>query len=199
MKRTSQTSCSGGRASLVPRAMGTNPQRLPRRASRATMETRCRWRMTIGRNNKKGQRRAVRLDEIGPRMELRLIKITEGVPGKEGSVIYHEFVKKTKAQANAQKAAHAAKEKLRKERREEQEKNVQRKKMANDQKGDAGGEDDDDGEEVSEVDDGNDEGDDEGAWDEEEEISEGEDDGSDPEDESESEDEGPRRPLKKPK
>ncbi|KAJ6618331.1 Brix domain-containing protein, partial [Mycena sp. CBHHK59/15] len=45
----------------------------------------------VGRNNKKGQRRAVRLDEVGPRMELRLVKITEGVPGKEGSVIYHEF------------------------------------------------------------------------------------------------------------
>jgi len=45
----------------------------------------------VGRNNKKGQRRAVRLDEVGPRMELRLIKITEGVPGKEGAVLYHEF------------------------------------------------------------------------------------------------------------
>ena len=45
----------------------------------------------VGRNNKKGQRRAVRLEEVGPRMELRLIKITEGVPGKEGAVMYHEF------------------------------------------------------------------------------------------------------------
>lgn len=45
----------------------------------------------VGRNNKKGQKRAVRLDEIGPRMELRLIKIAEGMPGKEGNVIYHEF------------------------------------------------------------------------------------------------------------
>ena len=45
----------------------------------------------VGRGYKKGQRRAVRLDEIGPRMELRLVKITEGVPGKEGNVIYHEF------------------------------------------------------------------------------------------------------------
>ena len=45
----------------------------------------------VGRNNKKGQRRAVRLDEVGPRMELRLIKITEGVPGREGAVMYHEF------------------------------------------------------------------------------------------------------------
>lgn len=45
----------------------------------------------VGRNNKKGQKRAVRLDEVGPRMELRLIKITEGLPGKEGTVLYHEF------------------------------------------------------------------------------------------------------------
>ncbi|KAH9981508.1 Brix domain-containing protein [Lactifluus volemus] len=82
----------------------------------------------VGRNNRKGQKRAVRLDEIGPRMELRLVKITEGVPGKEGAVIYHEFVKKTKAEVAAQKASHAAKEKLRKQRREEQERNVQRKK-----------------------------------------------------------------------
>jgi ribosome biogenesis protein SSF1/2 len=45
----------------------------------------------VGRNNKKGQRRAVRLDEVGPRLELRLVKIAEGVPGKEGAVIYHKF------------------------------------------------------------------------------------------------------------
>ena len=45
----------------------------------------------VGRNNKKGQKRAVKLDEIGPRMELRLIKVVEGVPGKEGGVLYHEF------------------------------------------------------------------------------------------------------------
>lgn len=44
-----------------------------------------------GRNNKKGDKRAVRLSEVGPRMELRLVKITEGPPGKEGSVLYHEF------------------------------------------------------------------------------------------------------------
>lgn len=44
-----------------------------------------------GRNNRKGEKRAVRLDEIGPRLELRLVKITEGVPGKDGAVIYHEF------------------------------------------------------------------------------------------------------------
>ena len=40
---------------------------------------------------KKGDKRAIRLHEIGPRMELRLIKITEGAPGKEGAVLFHEF------------------------------------------------------------------------------------------------------------
>jgi ribosome biogenesis protein SSF1/2 len=45
----------------------------------------------VGRNNRKGQRRAVKLDEIGPRMEFSLLKMTEGLPGKEGSVIYHKF------------------------------------------------------------------------------------------------------------
>lgn len=45
----------------------------------------------VGRNNRRGQKRAVHLDEIGPRMELRLVKIAEGVPGKEGAVIHHQF------------------------------------------------------------------------------------------------------------
>ena len=45
----------------------------------------------VGRGNRKGQKKAVKLDEIGPRMELRLIKITEGLPGKEGGVIYHDI------------------------------------------------------------------------------------------------------------
>lgn len=48
----------------------------------------------VGRNNKKGQKKAVKLDEVGPRMELRLVKITEGVPGKQGAVMYHEFGKR---------------------------------------------------------------------------------------------------------
>ncbi|KAH9901242.1 Brix domain-containing protein [Cubamyces lactineus] len=168
----------------------------------------------VGRNNKKGTKRAVKLDEIGPRMELRLIKIVEGVPGKEGGVLYHEFVKKTKAEIRAQKAEHAAKEKLRQQRREEQEKNVQRKKMAQEaKKGKKAGEERDE-EDVSEDEgaDGSDHGeemasgeeedysdgeggDEEGDWDEDEMISEGEE--SDEESGSESEDEAPRPPPKK--
>ncbi|KAJ6606539.1 Brix domain-containing protein [Mycena vulgaris] len=162
----------------------------------------------VGRNNKKGQRRAVRLDEVGPRMELRLVKITEGVPGKEGSVIYHEFgelfslmhmsVKKTKKEVANMQAVHAAKEKLRKERRAEQERNVERKKAkAKSTGGEDKDEDEEDGEEEEEDMEGLEapEGDDfdEGDWDAEEEISDGEDDAS----AEESEDEEEQRPAKK--
>ncbi|KAI0703593.1 Brix domain-containing protein [Cytidiella melzeri] len=133
----------------------------------------------VGRNNKKGQRRAVRLDEIGPRMELRLVKIVEGVPGREGSVIYHEFVKKSKSQVAAQKAEHAEKEKLRKQRREEQERNVARKNKLTE--GKAGEEEDEDedmdngeGDEKEQY--GREDNFEEGEWDDEEEISEGEED-----------------------
>jgi len=143
----------------------------------------------VGRGNKKGQRRAVRLDEIGPRMELRLVKITEGVPGKEGSVIYHEFVKKSKAEVAALKASHAAKEKLRKQRREEQERNVRAKK--------AKGEEDEDEDVEGDVEDV---AEDEGVWDDEEEISEGEDSVEEESDGEENESEvepDTRRPPKK--
>jgi len=152
----------------------------------------------VGRNNKKGQKRAVKLDEIGPRMELRLIKITEGVPGKEGSVIYHEFVKKTKSQAAAQKAEHAAKEKLRKQRREEQERNIKRKKELAEGEGDgneAEAEEDEGMEEEGEPDEDLDEV---GEWDDEEEIGEEEEDHSDSdESDVDDSDKEPERPPPK--
>ncbi|KAK2467053.1 hypothetical protein APHAL10511_001311 [Amanita phalloides] len=129
----------------------------------------------VGRNNQKGQRRAVRLDEVGPRMELRLIKIVEGVPGKESAVIYHEFVRKTKKEVATQKAEHAAKDKLRKERREEQERNVARKATM--------------GAEAKDESEVEDEREDDGEWNENEEISDG--------DESELENSDDSRPLKR--
>lgn len=108
----------------------------------------------VGRNNKKGQKKAIKLEEIGPRMELRLIKITEGLPGKDGGVIYHDIglfsmlskvvqtltpaqlsVKKTKKEVNALKAAAVERERLKKQRREEQEQNVEKKKALAAQKG----------------------------------------------------------------
>ena len=80
----------------------------------------------VGQNNKQGERRVVRLDEVVPQMELKLVKIVEGVPGKEGSVIYHELggcvcpvwgmllmrvlVTKLRMEEARQHADHAAKE-----------------------------------------------------------------------------------------
>ncbi|KAG8995495.1 hypothetical protein FRB94_009115 [Tulasnella sp. JGI-2019a] len=163
-----------------------------------------------GRNNRKGDKRAVRLSEVGPRMELRLVKITEGPPGREGSVLYHEFVHKDQKQTAELKEAAAAREKLRKERREEQERNVARKqkktKKTKKNEGDDDDEDDDDAEDGDrmEVEDDND-GDDAEAgqyadWDEDAEMSDGlaEDEASDKESdaeapESESEDERPQK------
>ena len=153
----------------------------------------------VGRNNKKGQRRAVRLDEVGPRMELRLIKISEGVPGKEGAVMYHEFstsflhnltknimlfsVRKSKKEIDSQKAEHAAKVKLKKQRKEEQERNVLRKKgeLKDEHEG-------------SESDD---EGDGLGEWDDEEDVSdEGEEEDVSSEDDDSSENEQPAKKVK---
>ncbi|KAG1819529.1 Brix domain-containing protein [Suillus subaureus] len=154
----------------------------------------------VGRNNKKGQKKAVRLSEVGPRMELRLIKISEGVPGKEGAVLYHEFVKKSKAEAAALKASHVAKERLRKQRREEQERNVQRKKVEKEQGSGRNQEDSDEEASDAEADESGQEAHDE--WDEDEDISEvgGSDDEHSDEpgsDEEESEDEPEERPPTK--
>ncbi|KAG6879596.1 hypothetical protein C0992_000876 [Termitomyces sp. T32_za158] len=161
----------------------------------------------VGRNNKKGQRRAVRLDEIGPRMELRLVKIVEGIPGKEGNVIYHHFVKKTKKEMEELKAEHAAKAKLKKERREEQERNVQRKKAlakSNGKKTEGEFEDeamDDQDAEDAEVDEEeheNDFDDNSDNWDDDEEI-DTEDEDEDADLESSTDEEEVERPVKKPR
>ncbi|KIY43848.1 Brix-domain-containing protein [Fistulina hepatica ATCC 64428] len=159
----------------------------------------------VGRNNKKGQRRAVRLDEVGPRMELRLIKITEGIPGKEGNVIYHEFVKKSRKETTAQKVAHAEKERLRRQRREEQERNVERKKTEaaakKQNKHKTGQEDNEDSEKEedkswSEDEDRSDDnaGLEDDSWGEEEEVSEG-----DETDEDSDSDEADQPPPKRPR
>jgi ribosome biogenesis protein SSF1/2 len=112
-------------------------------------------RIYIGQNNCRGQKHVVGLDKIRPWMEMHLVKITEGVPGKEGAVIYHEFesqqwadchisstwstepffhscfffaIKKTKAEIAAQRVWHATRKFLRKEHCEEQDRNVQCKR-----------------------------------------------------------------------
>ncbi|KZT58009.1 Brix-domain-containing protein [Calocera cornea HHB12733] len=139
------------------------------------------------------RKRAVKLEEVGPRMELKLVKITEGVPGKEGGVIFHEFVHKTPAERKAQDAEIKEREKIRKQRREEQERNVARKKETGE---DADGDDAEDAAEAEEGDadiDGADEEENEEDW--EEEIEEAEQ--SEDESESDGEEEGAKPPPPK--
>ncbi|KAK4687610.1 ribosome biogenesis protein SSF1/2, partial [Tremellales sp. Uapishka_1] len=84
----------------------------------------------VGRGNRKGERKAVRLVETGPRMELRLIKVVEGLVGSrkgEGETVFHEFVHKSKTDAAKQKKSHEEKRAAKDARRAEQAANVARK------------------------------------------------------------------------
>ncbi|WVF67128.1 hypothetical protein IAT40_001873 [Kwoniella sp. CBS 6097] len=102
----------------------------------------------VGRGNKKGERKAVRLIETGPRMELRLIKVVEGLVGSkrgEGETVFHEFVHKTKADASKLQQSHEERRAAKDARRAEQAANVARKKAEKEKskkgKGKATGED----------------------------------------------------------
>ena len=81
----------------------------------------------LGRGNAANSQRAVRLREVGPRMELRLVKIEEGLNGSE--VLYHDYVQKSPAEVAERTRAEAEKRKLVEQRRQEQERNLQRKKQ----------------------------------------------------------------------
>lgn len=87
----------------------------------------------MGRANKKiysdgPEKRAVRLAELGPRMELGLVKIEDGVGDGKGDVLFHEFIHKTPKEAADIARRAKEREKLAKSRRAEQEANVRRKK-----------------------------------------------------------------------
>ncbi|WRT65619.1 uncharacterized protein IL334_002564 [Kwoniella shivajii] len=85
----------------------------------------------VGRGNKKGERKAVRLIETGPRMELRLIKVVEGLVGSkkgEGETVFHEFVQKSKSEAVSMQESHEQRRAAKDARRAEQAANVARKK-----------------------------------------------------------------------
>ena len=97
----------------------------------------------IGRNNQKSSQRAIRLVEIGPRMEMRLVKIENGFC--DGEVIYHRIgkqlrndelskliwhvVKRTPDEIAALKKKREVKEAEKAKRRKEQEENVKRKEQ----------------------------------------------------------------------
>jgi ribosome biogenesis protein SSF1/2 len=134
-----------------------------------------------GRGARKSQQCAIKLIELGPRLELELLKIEEGVC--EGDVIYHKYVTKTPEEVAELKQRAEDKRESKEARKREQEANVRRKAEAKtaEQEAkvaereakrarrepaqdapDAGGDGDDD-------DEGDDEGDDESEEEEEEE------------------------------
>ncbi|MCO5587783.1 hypothetical protein L7F22_041735 [Adiantum nelumboides] len=82
----------------------------------------------IGHMKYKSQKSAVKLQEIGPRMTLQLVKVEEGLCA--GAILFHEYIKKTPEQISALKDSKEQREALRKQRRAEQEANVRRKELA---------------------------------------------------------------------
>ncbi|GBB92208.1 hypothetical protein RclHR1_19830001 [Rhizophagus clarus] len=80
----------------------------------------------VGKINKKSDQRAIKLIEIGPRMELQLVKIQSGLC--DGEVLFHEFNKKTPAEIKSMERERQKKKQEAALRRKEQEKNVERKK-----------------------------------------------------------------------
>ncbi|KAJ1734739.1 rRNA-binding ribosome biosynthesis protein [Coemansia biformis] len=80
----------------------------------------------VGRNNTKDEQRAVRLMELGPRMELKLMKVEGGLC--EGEVIYHSYVKKTAEELELAEKRRQANLSRQAQRRQQQQENVERKK-----------------------------------------------------------------------
>jgi len=79
----------------------------------------------LGRGNVKNTKKAIRLREIGPRMELGLIKIEQGLGG--GDVLYHELITKSKGEDQRIKKKIKEKEALKIQRKKQQEENVKKK------------------------------------------------------------------------
>ncbi|KAG0292014.1 hypothetical protein BGZ98_002765 [Dissophora globulifera] len=80
----------------------------------------------MGRNNRKQDQRAIKLVELGPRMELRLTKIQAGMC--DGEVLYHDYIKRSPEELQAQKAERGKKVQEKAARRKAQEVNVAKKK-----------------------------------------------------------------------
>ncbi|KAF1329804.1 Swi4 1, peter pan-like protein suppressor, partial [Globisporangium splendens] len=79
-----------------------------------------------GRGNRKAEKSAVRLTEIGPRLTLKLTKVEREIC--EGDVLYHAYLTKTPEEAAKLKAKKEQALALKRKRREEQESNVNKKK-----------------------------------------------------------------------
>ena len=72
------------------------------------------------------EKRAVKLVELGPRMKMRMVKVEEGLC--EGKVMWHEFVRKTKAEEKEMESKWAKRKAEKEQRKKVQKENVERKK-----------------------------------------------------------------------
>ncbi|EGD73585.1 hypothetical protein PTSG_05295 [Salpingoeca rosetta] len=79
-----------------------------------------------GAGNKASQKSAIKLVEIGPRLNLKLIKIEEGLC--EGKVLHHSIVHKTPAEEKEIERRRQKRMTEKARRRQQQERNVERKK-----------------------------------------------------------------------
>ncbi|KAK6531689.1 hypothetical protein TWF694_002865 [Orbilia ellipsospora] len=76
------------------------------------------------------EKKAVKLQELGPRLRLQLVKIEEGV--NDGRILWHSFVKKTREEERELEKRAKEKQRVKQERRRVQEENVKRKKKSKD-------------------------------------------------------------------
>ncbi|CAM9848659.1 unnamed protein product, partial [Hapterophycus canaliculatus] len=81
----------------------------------------------VGRGNVKSQKSSIRLQELGPRLTLELMKVERGLC--EGEVLYHSYVTKTADEVKAQRVKVEQRDSLKRKRRDEQAENVARKKQ----------------------------------------------------------------------
>lgn len=72
------------------------------------------------------RKRAIKLTELGPRLNLTLMKIEEGLTGSS-KTLYHANISKSQAEQNELNKKHALKQKLRAERRAQQQEAVKAK------------------------------------------------------------------------
>lgn len=88
----------------------------------------------VGRGNAASQRSALKLVELGPRIDLHLIKVEKGLGNDNSDVLYHAHVHKTPEEAAALKRRKQGEISLKEQRRSQQEANVERKRRAVEEK-----------------------------------------------------------------
>ncbi len=89
------------------------------------------------------ERKGIKLQELGPRLRLRLTKLEEGMCG--GKVMWHEYIRKSDQEVKQMEKVHDARRKERERRRDEQKANVERKKRKRQANGQAEDDEDEEG------------------------------------------------------